>query len=67
MHHSPILTLVLALALAFAFAATALAAPSICPTTLYTNPQCCTTDVLGVLGQDCSARTSCLASRKRRG
>jgi len=44
-----------------AFAATALAAPftgpSLCPTGLFSNPQCCATDVLGVVGLNCAVRT----------
>ncbi|KAL6893292.1 hydrophobin [Trichoderma evansii] len=43
------------------FAATAIAgpvevrtgSPSICPSGLYSNPQCCATVVLGVVGLDC--------------
>ncbi|KAL7928889.1 hypothetical protein V8C35DRAFT_284880 [Trichoderma chlorosporum] len=27
-----------------------------CPSGLYSNPQCCSTDVLGILGLDCSTR-----------
>lgn len=41
------------------FAASAAAAPfaSVCPTGLYSNPQCCATDVLGVAGLNCAVRT----------
>lgn len=47
-----------------AFAAGAAAAPfvttgtSLCPAGLYSNPQCCATDVLGAIGLDCAVRTS---------
>ncbi|KAF1938521.1 hypothetical protein EJ02DRAFT_329406, partial [Clathrospora elynae] len=43
-----------------AFVATAAAAPlssaasSLCPTGLYSNPQCCATDVLGAVGLNCA-------------
>ncbi|CAE7013082.1 hypothetical protein CFE70_002315 [Pyrenophora teres f. teres 0-1] len=43
-----------------AFAAGAAAAPfvttgtSLCPAGLYSNPQCCATDVLGAIGLDCA-------------
>lgn len=46
------------------FAATAIAGPlevrtgsgSICPTGLYSNPQCCSAQVLGIIGLDCQVR-----------
>ncbi|KAH6876093.1 fungal hydrophobin-domain-containing protein [Alternaria rosae] len=44
-----------------AFIASAAAAPftstggaALCPTGLYSNPQCCATDVLGVVGLNCA-------------
>ncbi|KAM3528963.1 hypothetical protein NHJ13051_002109 [Beauveria bassiana] len=36
--------------------------PSYCPPGLYSNPQCCSADVLGVLGLDCSTPGRTLAS-----
>lgn len=46
-----------------AFAAGASAAPlfassSVCPGGLYSTPQCCATDVLGLVDLDCAVRTS---------
>ena len=59
MRYSPIL--------ACAFAATILAAPSAsprpCPAGLYSNPQCCDTDLLGILDLNCRTRTSHVSSR----
>ncbi|KAF2821456.1 hypothetical protein CC86DRAFT_302532 [Ophiobolus disseminans] len=40
-----------------AFAAAVMATPvptSLCPTGLYSNPQCCATDVLGAIGLNCA-------------
>jgi hypothetical protein len=31
---------------------------ALCPTGLYSNPQCCATDVLGLVGLNCAVRTS---------
>lgn len=46
------------------FATAAIAGPvevrtgngSICPTGLYSNPQCCSAQVLGIIGLDCTVR-----------
>jgi hypothetical protein len=48
-----------------AFVAGAAAAPftstggaALCPTGLFSNPQCCATDVLGAVGLNCAVRKS---------
>lgn len=55
---------------AVAFASGAFAAPllsgyggdsTVCPSGLYSTPQCCATDILGVAALNCYARTSSLA------
>jgi hypothetical protein len=45
----------------FALVAAVVATPvpaSLCPTGLYSNPQCCATDVLGAVGLNCAVRMS---------
>jgi hypothetical protein len=44
--------------LAFVAAVAATPVPaSLCPTGLYSNAQCCATDVLGAVGLNCAVRT----------
>jgi hypothetical protein len=51
--------LYIAALLAFATAVTATPVPAaLCPTGLYSNPQCCATDVLGAVGLNCAVRKS---------
>ncbi|KID80707.1 Hydrophobin 2, partial [Metarhizium brunneum ARSEF 3297] len=54
------------LAVAALLAGAAIAAPtfntgggSVCPSGLYSNPQCCSTVVLGIVGLDCQSREYC--------
>jgi hypothetical protein len=49
--------LYIATLLAFAAAVTATPVPAaLCPAGLYSNPQCCATDVLGAVGLNCAVR-----------
>ncbi|KAL5088209.1 hydrophobin [Trichoderma cf. simile WF8] len=43
------------------FATSAMAA-SVCPTGLYSNPLCCSDNVLGLIGLDCSTPTVAIGS-----
>ncbi|KAL6706730.1 hypothetical protein ACN47E_005272 [Coniothyrium glycines] len=49
MHHS-----IAILALAAMAAAAPFTGPTLCPAGLYSNPQCCATDILGVADLDCA-------------
>lgn len=48
-------------AVAAPFATTTTPTTPLCPNGLYSNPQCCATDVLGAIGLNCGVRTSLLS------